>query len=184
MAEMILTLEGEHFKRQYLLYIIEIAHGTDNHYYIGQTGDHNYTTARPAFRRLAGHLADDGRSTQNQVYRYLAARVLGFPEAENKESTFNDKIKQAVEDYLVDSTIRMFVYSLQPFESGLEHNQHLNIVRKVRLFEKMIINLFKTHSRRLANKKVTLPPADAECPYQEIFGQIVVDFKLNHNLNQ
>ena len=42
MVEMILTLEGKHFQRQYLLYIVEIIHGNDKYYYVGQTGDNNY----------------------------------------------------------------------------------------------------------------------------------------------
>jgi hypothetical protein len=181
MAEMILTLEGKHFKRQYLLYIIEITHGNDKHYYVGQTGDNRYTTARPAFRRLAGHLEDAGKSTQNQIYRYLAVEVLGLAEAKTK---FDEKVKQAVEDYLVKSTVKMYIYPLQPFEPGIEHDQHLKIVRKVTLFEKMVINLFRTNSKRIANKKMTQPPRDVECPYQEILQQIVTDFKLNHKLNQ
>jgi len=178
MADMILTLEGQHFKRQYLLYIIEIIHGNDLHYYIGQTGDHNYITARPAFRRLAGHLEDVGRSTQNQIYRYLAVQVLGFPEAGNKDANFNESIKQAVEDFLVTSTIRMHVYSLQEFVPGIEHEKHLNIVNKVTLFEQMVINLFRNHQRKIANKKIKSLPKDTECPYPEIFRRIQEDFKI------
>jgi len=179
MAEMILTLEGKHFQRQYLLYILEITHGNDKYYYIGQTGDNKYTTARPAFRRLAGHLEDVGRSTQNQIYRYLAVEVLGISEAAKKDSTFDEKIKQAVEDYLVGSTVKMYVYPLQPFIPGIEHSQHLKIVRRATLFEKIVINLLLTHSKTIANKNVTPPPRGAECPYSQILNQIVANFKLN-----
>jgi hypothetical protein len=179
MEKMTVTLEGQHFKRKYLLYIIEITHGNDKHYYIGQTGDHNYITARPAFRRLAGHLEDVGRSTQNQIYRYLAAEVSGFPEAAKKDSNFNEKIKQAVEDYLVGSTVKMYVYPLQEFNPQIARDKHLEIVRKVTLFEKMVIDLFQIHSKRIANKKVTRPPKDAECPYFQTLNQIRSDFKLN-----
>jgi hypothetical protein len=183
MAEMILTLEGWHFKRQYLLYIIEITHGNDNHYYVGQTGDHNYITARPAFRRLAGHLEDVGRSTQNQIYRYLAVEVLKFPEAAKKDMNFDDEIKQAVEKYLVDSTIRMHVYPLQPFEPSIKRDKHLEIVRKVTLFEKIVISHFMANSKRIANKRVISPPKGAECPYPEILNQIIKEFKLSYNDN-
>jgi len=180
MAEMILTLEGKHFQRQYLLYIVEITHGNDKYYYVGQTGDNNYKTARPAFRRLAGHLEDVGWSTQNQIYRYLAVDVLGISEAARKDSTFDEKkIKQAVEDYLVGSTVKMYVYSLQPFIPDIEHSQHLKIVRKVTLFEKIVIGLLLTHSKTIANKNVALPPEGAECPYPQVLNQIVADFKLN-----
>ena len=179
MAEMILTLEGKHFQRQYLLYILEITHGNDKYYYVGQTGDNKYTTARPAFRRLAVHLEDVGRSTQNQIYRYLAVEVLDISEAARKDSTFDEKIKQAVEDYLVGSTVKMYVYPLQPFIPGIEHSQHLKIVRKVTLFEKIVINLLLAHSKTIANKIVTPPPRGAECPYPQVLNQIVNSFNLN-----
>jgi len=179
MVETILTLEGKHFQRQYLLYIVEIIHENDNYYYVGQTGDKNYTTARPAFRRLAGHLEDGGRSTQNQVYRYLAVEVLGISEAARKDSTFDEKIKQSVEDYLVSSTVKMYAYPLQPFIPGIEHRQHLDIVRKVTLFEKIVIRLLLTNSKTIANKKVTQPTRSAECPYPQVLNQIVADFGLN-----
>ena len=179
MAEMILTLEGKHFKRQYLLYIIEITHGNDKHYYVGQTGDNRYTTARPAFRRLAGHLEDGGRSTQNQIYRYLAVNVLRFSEAAEKGKTFDEKVKQAVEDYLVGSSINMYVYSLQPFIPGIDHSQHLEIVRMVTLLEKNVIGLFLKNKKPIANKKLTPPKRDTECPYPQILKQIVADFNLH-----
>lgn len=175
---MILTLEGRHFKRQYLLYIIEIVHGNDIHYYIGQTGDHNYITARPAFRRLAGHLEDMGRSTQNQIYRYLAVQVLGLKEANNKNVNFDDRIKQTVEDFLVSSTIRMHVYSLQEFIPSIEHEDHLKIVRKVTLFEQIVIRMFRLHQKKIANKKITSLPEDIECPYPEIMNRIQEDFNI------
>jgi hypothetical protein len=178
MADMILTLEGQHFRRQYLLYIIEITHGDDHHFYIGQTGDHHYITARPAFRRLAGHLDDGGRSTENQVYRYLAEKVLGFSEAGDKSENFNEKTKQAVEDYLVHSTVRMHVYSLQEFPPDIEREAHLTNVRKVRLFEKIVIDLFRKHQKRIANKKLSRIPEGEECPYPEILDRIKNDFKI------
>ena len=84
MADMVLELLGEHFRRQYLLYIIKISHGEDEYFYVGQTGDNRYTTARPAFRRLAGHFEDSGQSTQNQIYRYIACDILKIEEASNK----------------------------------------------------------------------------------------------------
>lgn len=153
-ADMVLTLEGQHFRRQYLLYIIEIIHGSDSHYYIGQTGALNYITARPAFRRLAGHLEDIGRSTQNQIYWYLAVRVSGIQETNGKMSSFDEKTKQAVEDFLVNSTIRMHVYSLQEFVPGIEPEKHLEIVRKGTLFEQMVIGLFRNQEKRIVNKKI------------------------------
>lgn len=177
-ADMILTLEGKHFRRHYLLYIVEIVHQNEKHYYIGQTGDTHAKTARPAFRRLAGHLRDRGRSTENQVYRYLAERVLGHKEAADKNGNFDEKTKQEVEDYLVDSTVRMHVYILQDFPPDIDHEDHLANVRNVTLFEKMVINLFKANQKKLANKKSFHIPEGATCPYPDILTRIKDDFQI------
>lgn len=179
MAKMLINLEGKHFQRQYLLYIVEITHKSDKFYYIGQTGDNNYITARPAFRRLAGHLEDGGRSTQNQIYRFLAVDVLGFAEATRKDSIFDEKIKQSVEDYLVDSTIKMYGYPLQAFKPGIERQQHLEIVRKVTHFEKIVIKLLYANSKIIMNKKQIPPPVKEKCPYPDVLNQIIDDFNLN-----
>lgn len=178
MADMILCLEGKHFRRQYLLYVIEITHGQDKYYYIGQTGDNHYKTARPAFRRLAGHLEDLGRSTQNQVYKYLAFEVLDNPRPKEKKYNFSDKIKQSVEDFLVDSEVKMYVYRLQSFESAISHEEHLGNVRNVITFEQMVIELFKARFRNIGNKKERKIPSAVKCPYPEILIQIKNDFNI------
>jgi len=177
-ADMILTLNGQHFRRHYLLYIIEILHGSDVHYYIGQTGDTHATTARPAFRRLAGHLEDRGRSTENQVYRYLAVKILGFAEASDRDENFQENVKQAVEDYLVESTLKMHIYILQEFPPDIKREVHLLNVRKVTLFENMIINRFITNQKKIGNKKISRIPNGVECPYPEILNRIQTDFFL------
>jgi len=177
-AEMMLTLEGRHFRRNYLLYIIEITHGNDKHFYIGQTGDHKYVTARPAYRRLAGHLSDVGKSTENQVYRYLVEKVIGFKEAIGNKNKFSDEVKKAVEDYLVNSTVKMYIYPLQDFKPGIDQANHLQNVRKVTLFEKMVTKLFVGNSIEIANKKITKPKLGVECPYPMVLDEIVSDFNL------
>jgi hypothetical protein len=104
--------------------------------------------------------------------------VLGFSEADKKDSNFDEKIKQAVEDYLVHSTVRMHVYSLQEFVPGTVREEHLANVHKVSLFEKIVIDLFKKYQKKLANKKLTRLPRGKECPYPEILVRIKHDFKL------
>lgn len=86
MPDLLLELQGEQFRRAYLLYIVEICHGKEKYYYVGQTGDNRYITARPAFRRLAAHFEDTGNSTQNQVYRYIVGTILGILEPDHKKA--------------------------------------------------------------------------------------------------
>ena len=63
----VITVDGQLFRRQYLLYVLAVDNNLDQFCYVGQTGDWKYITARPPFHRLAAHLEDSGRSTQNQT---------------------------------------------------------------------------------------------------------------------
>lgn len=175
MSDLQLELPGAHFRRAYLLYIIEICHNQDEYFYIGQTGDNNYITARPAFRRLSGHLEDTGQSTQNQVYRYIAVEVLGHVEAKRKEA-FTEEVKRAVEDYLVTSTVRMHIYWVNPFDPAVGRSAHLTTVRKVALLERSVIEAFLNSGKSLMNRMRT-PPLGL-CPYPELLARIKSDFRL------
>lgn len=68
----LLEIEGKHLESAYSVYIIEVNNKENNkeskYYYIGQTGDSQYITARSPLRRLMGHLTDIKSSTQNQVF--------------------------------------------------------------------------------------------------------------------
>jgi hypothetical protein len=96
-----------------------------------------------------------------------------------KDAKIEDNLKQAVEIFLVDSTIKMYIYALQEFSPGISKEKDLEIVHKVTLFEKIIINLFRTQNKKIANKKLTLPEKGAECPYPQILTEIITDFKMN-----
>ena len=121
MSDFTIELTGQQFRRAYLLYVVEVAHNErGSYYYVGQTGDNRYVTARPAFRRLSGHFQDSGHSTENQVYRYIATRVLGHEEAERREA-LTETVKQSVEDLLVGSTVRMHIYRVVSFKHGVSH---------------------------------------------------------------
>lgn len=176
MADMVLELQGKHFRRQYLLYIIELSHGSDKYFYVGQTGDSRYITARPAFRRLAAHF-EDSQSTQNQVYYYISYDILGFEQTQGKKSAFTPEAKQEVENYLVDSTIKMHVYSLEPFLPLATPQEHSEKRRKVTLLEKHVIDAFVKSRKGLMNKKLTMPSSPT-CPYPDVFKRIIDDFSL------
>jgi len=175
MPDVRIELPGSHFRRAYLLYVIEICHGKDQYFYVGQTGDNHYVTARPAFRRLSGHLDDTGQSTQNQVYRYIATNILGHKKATSKIS-FPEAVKQDVEDFLVDSTVLMHIYKVKPFKPDVSRDNHLRDVRDVTLIEKYVMASFLGAGKSLMNKKI-LKPIGA-CPYPKLLNRIKSDFDL------
>lgn len=158
------------------MYVVELINDDHRYYYIGQTGDRNYVTARPPFRRLTGHLEDIGQSTQNQLYRYIAADLLLIPDARERAS-FSENIKQRVEDFLVNSTVRMHIYPLETFRPDASHAEHVEVVRKVEEFERHVIKRFGARGLRLANRSTT-PPRDERMPYPDIFREIEQDFDL------
>lgn len=175
MPDIRIELPGAQFRRAYLLYVIEIRHGKEQYFYVGQTGDNNYVTARPAFRRLSGHLEDIGQSTQNQVYRYIATDILGHKAATSKTS-FPEGVKQDVEDLLVDSTVLMHIYKVKPFKPDISRDHHLREVRKIRLMEKYAMVSFLEVGRSLMNKKIVKPVG--ACPYPRLLRRIKSDFDL------
>lgn len=176
MADMLLELFGEHFRRQYLLYIIELLHGEDRYLYVGQTGDRRYTTARPAFRRLAAHF-EDGSSTQNQVYSFIGDKILKLKRADNA-SAFTTGSKQAIEDYLASSKVRMYVYVLEPFPPAITHEEHAQKRSKVELFEKQVIGMFLRNKTVLMNKELNTASASS-CPYPHALVKIKSDFDFS-----
>ena len=175
MPDLLLELQGEQFRRAYLLYIVEICHGKEKYYYVGQTGDNRYITARPAFRRLAAHFEDTGNSTQNQVYRYIAETILGILEPDHKKA-LSIAVKEQSEGYLVNSLIRLYAYEAQPFNNSVDHAEHLAVVRKLRTLEQWVINSFQTSGSVVMNRHIRrqLPT----WPYPEIVKRIKGAFGL------
>jgi hypothetical protein len=175
MRDLVIELQGAHFKRAYYLYVLKVCHAQKVYFYIGQTGDNHYITARPPFRRLSGHLEDSGQSTQNQVYKYIASEILGYEEAKSKVQ-FSGELKQAVENFLVDSTIQMYIYTVCPFNSNVSSTVHHETVRKVCLLEKHVIWAFNDSGKRLMNKNIKKPVGTSQ--YPELFSQITSEFGL------
>ena len=127
-----IEIDGRQFKAAYLVYIVKItSQNLGNFYYVGQTGDRNYVTARPAFRRLAGHLSDQGSSTENQIYRQIAFKILRI-DAASAKNTFDKKTKDAVSDFLSSCKIEMLVYPLANYSSNTDSDSH-KLNRELRL---------------------------------------------------
>jgi len=175
MADLLLEISGKQFRRAYLLYVIEICHLGERYFYVGQTGDRNHFTARPAFRRLCGHLEDTGQSTQNQVYRYIAAELLEYAEAKRR-ATLSDKVKQAVEDFLVGSEIRMHVYEVSAFNPSNSRAAHREIVKQVSALETHVMSALAHSGKRLINKRILAPRAP--CPYPSLLARVKLDFGI------
>lgn len=150
-----INIEGKQFEKNYLIYIIKISHSKKgNFYYIGQTGDRHYRTARPAFRRLAGHLSDIGQSTENQVYRQIAEKILEQKIEKNKK--FNDNVKNKVSDFLIDSKINMKVFPIIKFDPKIDQEKHIENRRYVENIEKILIEKMvnKNGLERILNKRI------------------------------
>jgi hypothetical protein len=177
LATLIVELTGEHFRRQYLLYIIQLTHEKIKYYYVGQTGDTKEITARPVFRRLAAHL-EDRKSTQNQVYQYIAHNLLKCPEIEGRKIAFTEKVKQQVEEFLINSKVTMFAYHLEPFITHISRNEHNIARRKTLQIEKLVIRLLQQNGKNVMNKKTTTDAIYINCPYPTVLQQVVKDFSL------
>jgi|GEM_PF-2475044 len=94
-----IEIKGREMRPGYIVYVVQLIHPTFGvYFYVGQTGDRKYTTARPALRRFAGHLSDRGYVTENQVYRAVAVKILGFEEGKNRKA-FSKEIKQGVSEF-------------------------------------------------------------------------------------
>lgn len=148
-----ISLNGNYFRREYVVYIIEIIRGNSKYYYIGQTGDNKHLTARPGLRRLFGHLDDVGQSTQNQIYRYIATKILEIKEASEKKA-FSEAIKQKVEDFIVSSTINMHIYSMEVFNPDVSKEQHMQKVHKVCNLENALLQDFVARGKNVLNEKI------------------------------
>ena len=177
MADIVFGLAGELFKRRYLLYVVELSHDNSQYYYVGQTGDTRVITARPVFRRLAAHF-EDRKSTQNQVYQYVAHEVLGFPEAEGKKTAFTEAAKREIEEYLIKSNIKMHAYYLEPFKSTITRREHEKNRRKTQKIEEQVIDIFRKNRKELMNRKSTPPASLSDCPYPEVLKRVAIDFNL------
>lgn len=174
MADFVIELEGRQFRRGYLLYVIEIRHGIASYYYVGQTGDRNYITARPAFRRLSGHFEDRESSTQNQIYKFLV-KILGNGESVGTKK-YDERTKLEVEDFLAASRVFMHAYEVIVFKPDVALEDHRRNVRRLEELERKVIKAFVDCGKQVINK--SLVGSDVKNPFPEILSRIKSDFGL------
>ena len=140
-----ITISGDQFEKHYLIYFVFVKNKRNTYFYIGQTGDRHYMTARPAFRRLAGHLGDQGWATDNQVYRQIAVKALGLDASERR--SFSGEIKDKVSNYLSESEIEMCYFKVKQFSSSSNREQHKKNVLEIEKLEKNLIFEFANDSK-------------------------------------
>ncbi len=180
-----ISIAGKQFEKHYLIYIIQLRHQSKKtYYYIGQTGDRHYKTARPAFRRLAGHLEDQGHSTQNQLYKAIVQRIL--KKSSGEKGSFSNELKSEVSSYLVQSDIDMYVFPVLPFDEDVDHDLHRQNVLYVENVEKFVIQKLITRlgADSILNKKKDRPASvdDAETVAEEILNTVMNEvYKMEHN---
>lgn len=118
-----IQIGGNQFSQAYLIYIIEVRHPNyQTHYYVGQTGDRYHRTARPAFRRLSGHLSDQGSSTENQLYKAIMVKILRLDIP--SKGRFEAELKSKVTHFLQESTIEMHAFPLKKFHEDCTPEYH------------------------------------------------------------
>jgi hypothetical protein len=143
---------AECFRCAYTVYIIEIKHNQNgSFYYIGQTGDKKYKSARAPFYRLAGHLNEQNKSTENQVYKGIVYKILKMDWSnENKEF-----IKNKVNEYLIQTTIKMSIYQYKDFNSNITIENHQKNVKEINEVEnELILKLIELFGQdKILNKK-------------------------------
>lgn len=175
--KMILEIDGKYLKSSYSVYVIELIAPDGNYYYIGQTGDKVYNSARSPFRRFSGHLVDINSSTQNQLYRFVSK--LALKKEINRSVSLTPIEKGLIEEYITKCMINFYSYPLFDFDfnqSMTIHKQnHKNIVlaenKVIQLFEKMKMNLININrpTRQFTGND-----------FDELLTEIKNDFNLKH----
>ena len=166
-----IEINGHQFEKAYLIYIVKLTSFNPNYgeyYYIGQTGDRNHFTARPAFRRLAGHFSDQGNSTENQIYKAIVSGILN--KKYSKGTPFDPDIKSSVTEFLINSTIEMFVYPIKAFsESDSKEDHETNRKNVEKIEAELIYHFIETYCKeRVLNKKTPKIVPPREVSTQEI----------------
>lgn len=167
-----IQIDGNQFEQAYLIYIIEVRHPDhESHYYVGQTGDRNHRTARPAFRRLGGHLSDQGHSTENQLYRAIVSKILELEKPPSGK--FETELKSKVSHFLRESTIEMHAFPLRKFQDDCTLELHKENREFIEAVENVIIHRLITQfgESKVLNKRSFKPKKEPkhESIVDEIF---------------
>lgn len=148
-----LTISGTFFRSGYAVYVVEITHKATakKYYYLGQTGDAHYLTARSPFYRMSGHFDYGEKSTQNQIFKGLC-KLLGIEKTEDPR-----KKREAVETFLVEADIRYHVFRLHDFSyRNKDNDTHQRLRHNTLSVETALLRRFRErYGDALLNSKLT-----------------------------
>ncbi len=164
-----LKIAGNLLGNKYGVYIVQIDCNGSSYFYVGQTGDAKYISARSSFYRLAAHLAY-GKSTQNQVYEALRGKVG------------TDTSREEMENWLNDASIEMFFFPTDDFvyleESRENKDMHHGKIRKTLALETALIKIGKDRGLEILNtNEVTYKKYQASLSKADEIWQIVMQTK-------
>lgn len=139
-----IALNGQLLESKYGVYVVKIAQEQDGEFfYVGQTGDAKYISARSSFYRLAAHISYT-KSTQNQVYVAL-----------QKETSIDDRYE--FETWLLKAKIEMFFFKVDDFQQlpDTPDNKeiHLEKRRKTLALETAVLETGRTACKKMLNSK-------------------------------
>ncbi|MDD2634108.1 MAG: hypothetical protein PHW82_01260 [Bacteroidales bacterium] len=167
-------LKGKYLQSKYSVYIIEIINEEKSYYYIGQTGDSHYITARSPFRRLVGHMSDSKASTENQIYKYFASTLL---EVRPESKSYSNNEKKIIEEFFIKCTIKMYSFPICEFDYSATIEEHKIKRKSVLEFEKQVINLFNQSALKIINMKIP-KNINSQIKFVEEFNEIKKIFKI------
>jgi len=176
MNKLTITLEPQHFKRNYLLYVIELVSNNTSQYYIGHTSDQQSVNNKYALIRLAEHFYDINSATGNHIYRYIANKIIEKGKKEDFKIT--EKIKSKVDLFLSQSKVIMHIYPLLEFDS-VSKDEHKENLKNVRKFKHLILRIFKESKKEMMNNDKTIEFVKYnETQFPKIWEKIKTDFYI------
>jgi len=171
-----INFEKKNFERSYGIYIVEINHNSEKIFLIDNLNDSlNITTKLPILKFYA-NMEDTVSARNNRVFKYILSQVTKIKIDDIKKIT--DKHKVMVEDYLYNSTLKMFVYPLIKFNfEELTKKIHKENNQNVRDFESQVIRLFHKANKKLINEIIDLEYVRYEdVLFPKVWEQIKNDF--------
>lgn len=107
-----IKIKSEWLQSAYYVYAISIKYKKKQYYYIGQTGDNHYHSARAPLYRIGGHFAK-GVSTENQIVKYFKETILK-----------KDVSKTELEQALLESEITYQFWEIEKLDEHDNNEQH------------------------------------------------------------